>query len=280
VTGALDARAKGIMDMVELRYFTGTGNSRRMLDACRQVFAAGGRRTRLLSMTNAAGLDPETKLLGIGFPVYSLGAPRIVRNYLQSLPVLSERRQAFVLASIGGRNEEGWALQECRDLLSARGYDVFFSDAVLMPDNWMPMAYVPTPEEALRILERAETRLAGIAEKLMAGEGWHKPFVFPKFGPLGSRIIHHLFHKRGIHKLWKLFKATPACTGCGTCSRQCPLHAINMTGERPEWSAACEQCMRCMNTCPRRAIQQLEWIGHGSRRNQYREPHFNPALEV
>jgi ferredoxin len=265
--------------MVELRYFTGTGNSLRMLSVCQRAFAAAGWQTRLLSVTNAAGLDPETRLLGIGFPVYSLGAPRIVRNYLQSLPAVSEQRRAFVLASIGGRDEEGWALQECRDLLTAKGYDVSFSDAILMPDNWMPMAYVPTPEESARILERAESHLAEIAAKIIAGESAHKPFVFPKFGPLGSRAIHYLFHKRGIHRLWKLFKATPACTGCGTCAKHCPLHAIGMIGERPAWSAACEQCMRCMNTCPRHAIQQLEWIGHGSRRNQYKEPHFNPALE-
>jgi ferredoxin len=265
--------------MIELRYFTGTGNSRRMLSLCQEIFACGGWQTQLLSMTSSAGLDSKTMMLGIGFPVYSLGAPRIVRNYLQSLPVAAERRRAFVLASTGGQDEEGWALQECRDLLSARGYDVFFSDSILIPDNWMPMAYVPTTEESSGILERAETQLAGIAGKILTGESYHKPFVLPKFGPLGSRILHNLFHQLGIHRLWKLFKATPACTGCGICFRQCPLHAIRMTKEKPEWSSACEQCMRCMNTCPRHAIQQLEWIGHGGRRNQYREPHFNPALE-
>jgi epoxyqueuosine reductase QueG len=49
-----------------------------------------------------------------------------------------------------------------------------------------------------------------------------------------------------------------------------------MDGGRPRWSASCEQCMRCFNLCPKRAIEQLEGIGHGSRRERWMEPHFAP----
>jgi MinD superfamily P-loop ATPase len=76
--------------------------------------------------------------------------------------------------------------------------------------------------------------------------------------------------------MWKLFRATKACTSCGLCERTCPMGAITMVDGRPKWSKACEQCCRCFNYCPAQAIEQLDFIGKGSTRSRYRAPGFNP----
>ena len=57
----------------------------------------------MASLTQAAPLDPRAGMIGFCLPVYSLGAPRVVRSYLRQLPVQPVPVKAFVLATIGAK---------------------------------------------------------------------------------------------------------------------------------------------------------------------------------
>jgi len=51
------------------------------------------------------------------------------------------------------------------------------------------------------------------------------------------------------------------CTGCGTCEKRCPFHAISLEETSPEESCArvdhqvCFGCGVCAVTCPTGALQ-------------------------
>ena len=54
----------------------------------------------------------------------------------------------------------------------------------------------------------------------------------------------------------KLYKVTNECTGCGICSKVCPVGNITQKeNNKPVFKYNCESCLACANNCPQNAIQ-------------------------
>jgi ferredoxin len=259
--------------IASLRYFTGTGNSKRIAEICAEELAAAGYRAGIAAIPEAPA--EGASLACFCFPVYSLDLPRIAKRYLESLTPAESRIKTLLLVTGGDPDDFGWSLEEGRRILEAREYDLAYSSLVHMPNNWGPFMKAPDRSEAASMLEAGEAAARAATRAFISGERYARPMNLAKFGLLGSRFMRAGF-KLGVRRLWKLFRASAACTSCGLCARACPTGSIAMEGGRPRWSSSCEQCMRCFNLCPARAIMQLEPIGHGSRRERWMEPHFEP----
>jgi ferredoxin len=263
------------------RYFTGTGNSKRVAECCAEEFEAAGYRAEVSTILDGGAPAPGASLACFVFPVYSLDLPRIARRHLEGLPRPTGGPRALLLVTGGNEDDCGWSLVEGRRMLEEAGYDAAYADLVRMPNNWGTFMKVPAREEAAAILAAGEAKARASARAFLAGERYAKPLSLPVFGPLGSALVRALF-KLGVRRLWTKFRATDECSSCGLCARACPTGSITMEagrpgrGAKPRWSATCEQCLRCFNACPSRAIVQLEGIGHGSRRERWMEPSFKP----
>lgn len=260
---------------VVIRYFTGTGNTRRIAGRIGRALAAAGDQVDIAAIP---GPPPATDADRHVFcsPVYALGLPRVFKRYLAGLPALERPTPALLVVTAGNPDHAGWALRHGRELLDARNYRVSISETIHMPDNWTPFLPAPVEEVALARLAAGDALATQLAEDFLAGRERHRPFSLRSMTPAGSWLVHQGFHAMGINHMWSLFKATKACTSCGLCARTCPMGAIRMANGRPKWSRACEQCCRCFNLCPEKAIEQLDIIGRGSRRARYHEPGFKP----
>jgi len=86
---------------VDLKYFSGTGNSYKILDTCRKSFTQSGCNTRLSSITDKSTIDDKANLIGFCFPVYAFGIPRICRKYLQNLPEFLSPINTFLIITAG-----------------------------------------------------------------------------------------------------------------------------------------------------------------------------------
>ncbi|WP_418790495.1 EFR1 family ferrodoxin [Phosphitispora sp. TUW77] len=264
---------------IKLFYFTGTGNSLRVLEIMKKVFEKNGKTVHLCSITDGLCYDKEKyAYIGISFPVYSWGVPRVVRRFLANLPKVNYNQKVFVVATMGGKDEEGWALVDARKILMEKGYIITNSDSINMPNNWIVLSNPPSRAKAKIILDEGEEKAGKFAHNVLSNIEQNKKFIWPKIGLL-ALILYYLFKYCGIYHMWRMFRANERCISCNLCSTICPTKSIMIIDGKPKWTSVCEQCMRCINFCPEQAIEQLESIGKGSKRDRYHEPHYNPLTK-
>jgi ferredoxin len=265
-----------------LYYFSGTGNSKRIVDICRNELIKKQYDVEIIKLTRStvsAGLD-GVSLLGFVYPVIGLAAPRIIVQHLHSLPHAKQSVSLFLIATKGSDHNQGWAMMEPIKMLNEKGLKVIGAKSIHMPDNWMTFLKGKSEEAEKSLLEKAESSARDFILETIDNKSTIEKFQWPSFGPIASIIIKNIFRSIGIKRLWMHFKILSSCNGCGKCARICPTNSIRLENKKPRWSGTCEQCMCCVSFCPQKAIVQLEPIFHGSKNRKYHEPHFNPENEA
>ena len=231
-------------------YFTGTGNS---LAAARSLCRHLGD-CELVSIASLAGTSgeiiPDADRVGIVCPVYDLGLPSIVAEFVQRLN-LSHTGYCFAVLTMGGFGVS--ALHQLDDLIFARTRrhpDAAF--AVRMVGNFVPLYDPEKGTKQERRLADAEKRLAEVAAKIDMGLT-----VRPDIALLSGFLKRFMYDGfiRQIHYADKNFLADERCTSCGTCAAICPVHNIEMKEGKPVWQHHCELCCACIHLCPVEAIQ-------------------------
>ncbi|MCP4674684.1 MAG: hypothetical protein GY854_04050 [Deltaproteobacteria bacterium] len=265
------------MKRMILKYFSGTGNSMRIMDICNAYFKKEDCNSIMSSITETENDDySSADSIGFVFPVYAFGLPRICTQFLKSLPNTKDGQKAFLLVTAGALDESGFALKNGRNILGKKGYDVTYTDVIEMPSNWTTFDNPPPKDLADTILEKGEKQALEIASNIANDRTSHHRFNIPKRMGYSRLLFEYVsFHYFGIHQMWRMFRVSSSCNACGTCEKVCPTGSVVLVDETPCWNSSCEQCMRCVNFCPKQAIFQTHG-GETKGKNRYHEPHFKP----
>ena len=248
------------MKKAVIHYFTGTGNAEHAaLAAAAELFNSGYQTDTIRVEESVTPPSDDCDIDIFFFSVYSWSAAVMMKRYMRSMPHVNKRKAA-IFAVFGtsvpdkGGNP-GQALANARAILSRRGYDVFLTDGMRYPVNWIQFSQTPDKDIASIIMKKGDVQIGHFVQKIINGES-----SFYQCGGatyILTKIAAVMFGVAGRRLMGKFFIADSACTGCGVCAKSCPAHTIKMAPivHRPYWSFNCENCNRCMNICPESSIQ-------------------------
>jgi ferredoxin len=230
--------------------FSGTGNS---LQVARDLASELGD-TAVVSIPRAIRepLRPDAAdRIGIVFPVYAFGMPRIVVDFCSRLTP-AQPAYIFGVATYGG--VAGATLAQLQKRLAAGGLTLSAGFAVRMPGNYTPLYGAISARKQEKMFDRARERVREIAAAVKSG----RPGRIEKSNPLANLVLSRLLYPSAIshfREADRSFRVNDRCNSCEICRKVCPVENIEMREGRPVWLHRCEQCMACLQWCPTEAIQ-------------------------
>ncbi len=234
--------------------FSGTGNA---LVIARQLAERLGDTdvVRITSSPDFPATD-DVERFGLVFPVFGWGMPRIVRQFVQSMPTHAGQYLFAVATSAGS---PATTLRQLRGLLRARGADLHAGFAVrgefqISSQEEKPMAIIRLMTWLVRHSqpETLHERIDEIVETIR-DKGRHTPetSTLPA-NALG--VMMHGMARKFFRTADRSFGVSDACVSCGVCTRVCPRENVLLENGKPCWHGNCEFCYACMAWCPKGAI--------------------------
>ena len=230
-------------------YFSGTGNS---------AYAA----KRIAKETGDAAVDLFEKIRDhdvsdmysegpwvIVVPTYGWRIPRIVQKWIEDTDFKGSDKMYFVMTCGGSIGNAGKYLEKLcgKKKLAYEG-----CMGITMPENYLAMFTTPDEEEALRIIDRAESVIGRAALHIKHGQRFPKQEITFK-DKLSSGIVNDVYYPLFVRA--KKFYTTDRCISCGKCVSFCPLANVRLENGRPVWGDHCTHCMACICRCPKEAIE-------------------------
>jgi ferredoxin/flavodoxin len=238
---------------VGLFYFSGTGNTQVVTELLAEAFERHGAQVEVARIEHVlqgqARFDPEAyDLVGIGHPTHCFDAPRIVYDFVDTLPQ-AEHKRTFIFKTAGDFiSVNNTASKTVSRQLERKGYDVFYDRIVCMPTNWA-MKY--DDEFSKQLCYVAIAKVEHMAGEILAGQSRN-----PRVNPLLRWTARLLSRGEdwGARRFGKRLAVTDACTDCDTCIDNCPTNNIHRENGQIAFGNECVWCMRCIYACPQQAI--------------------------
>ncbi len=231
-------------------YFSATGNTKKIADAMVKRFMEMGSQVEKLDITLPNSRRPGMDLSNFdaavfGSPIHSMRAPRVVREWLDSLDGAGMKCATFF--TYGGFQVHP-THYDTRERLRRRGFTVVASAEFLGAHTfnlggWQSMNSRPGDDDlklAARYAEVIHGRFSG-EDMAVAGElnpGPYSEEQLDQFEGFRYKAVSQLPTRSGAE-----------CSMCMLCQEECPAGA--MEAENGEAQAGkCICCLHCLQICP------------------------------
>lgn len=242
--------------------FSATGNS---LYVAKKI-AGQLENTRLVLMNHISinELYEESERVGFIFPVYFMGIPNLVRDFIKRLNI-SEKTYYFSIATMGG--SDFLSHLQINALLEERGAKLSYSSNLLLPGNYQILYDVPNQDKQEGMFKKVETDIEQIVKdiSLLKEKQTQK---HSKLSVSFFNLIYQNFYSKPGGRDYH-FRANENCIHCELCAKVCPVNNIQMQNGLPGWKGDCQECLACLHWCPKEAIQYKKIT---ARRKRYHHP--------
>lgn len=236
------------MKRVCLYYFTGSGNTWKILQRAQDVFESEGYECQLYDMAKTKIAKPEDcSYVGLFFPVAIQSTFPLVWSFVEALPAMKDQK-IFMVDTL--EDFSGGVVGPMKKILTKKGYDCVGAKEIKMSSSMQqnPQKAAQGYEKNNRGLEQAEQF---VYDLLQGRTAWRRI-------PILSDAMRQISKKRNIwtKQSEKLSLEHSECILCGLCQKNCPVGAIDeIEGQIVINHDLCESCMRCVNHCPKNAFR-------------------------
>ncbi|HEY8889711.1 MAG TPA: EFR1 family ferrodoxin [Clostridium sp.] len=222
---------------MKVLYFTGTGNS---LYVAKKL---GGEYYSIPKLIKEGRYEFEDEKIGIVFPCYYGGVPKIVEEFLNKAILKSE--YIFSVTTYGFIS--GATTKHLLEIGKRNGIDFSYIDEIVMVDNFL-LGFDMKKQVQSQPKKNIEENLASIIKDIEDGRKYiMKQSVFLGLSRfIGKKIYNYHFQKN--------FYVENNCNGCKVCEKVCPVDNIKVD-KKPVFKDNCQQCLACIHNCPQRAIR-------------------------
>lgn len=204
-------------------------------------------------------IDIKADRVGIVFPVYAWGMPRIIEEFVNKL---SFNKKTYIFAVATCVAIQGNTLKELDKLLRQRGAGLNAGFAVkagrssLMQLNMLDKIIIKLDNNRKQIKSGSDriNEIANTIRKL----AFNKPETSSPIANMFGSIFHNLAIKT-FKSIDCKFYIEENCNGCGSCVKLCPRLNITLENDRPVFSHNCELCHACIQWCPNFAIKHPDF---------------------
>lgn len=227
--------------------FSGTGNSLKIA----KDFSNKLENSKIIPIASLWRQDtiiPQSEKIGLIFPLYFMGCPSIIIEFLNKLDVNKVNYIFTVVTSHHGSS--GATLHQINKILRKNSKAINAGFSIRMPGNYIPMYDIASKESHKRDFEQAKENIKIIADIVNNNrEKLEKKFL-PRIGSFFNKLFRKKVNRSDLN-----FYADEKCDSCEVCEKTCPVNNIKIVDGKPEWQHKCQRCLACIHFCPQEAIQ-------------------------
>lgn len=234
-------------------YFSGTGNTKHCTEKLVRLLDETAR-TIPMEDKAAADLLSRHDFIVLAYPVQYSNMPVMVREFVKDHSSIWNGKKVLCVATQALFSGDGAGC--AARLLKKYGAEIVGGLHICMPDSIGDVKLLKkSVGKNWEIIRTANQKIVKCAAKIKQGkypkDGLY--FYHRIAGLLGQRLWFYGKTKGYTDKL----KISDACTGCGLCTRLCPMENIVLENSKAVPQNHCTMCYRCINSCPARAITLL-----------------------
>lgn len=218
-----------------LYYFSATGNClttarilSKELEECKII--------SIVSLKDDKIIDVKDDCVGFVFPIYYGDMPCLVRNVIQKMRFT---KNSYIFAFSTYRGHPGDIAKRLDMLLQNRKQKLSLCVGIAMPGN----SFLSTPEQIFNTLDHQKENIKKLVNQIIE----HQVEDYSLLKLPDPSPVSKLWNMRGI-------KADSNCTGCGVCTRVCPMDNIKIVNKKAVIGNDCLTCLACFHWCPVEAV--------------------------
>ena len=235
-------------------YFSGTGNTKKVVDALSEQFIKNDCDVVLHNVENKLDKNlNDFDLIGIAYPIHAFNAPPIIVKFVQSLPKLQEQKRLFIVKTSGEPLKlNNISSGKIKRILQKKNIILHNEYHYCMPYN---MIFRHSDSMAYKMWTTASNLIPIDCKEILTEKD-----VKLKYVPFGSFLawVFRIEHWGGRFN-GKKYKVNENCIHCAKCVRDCPTHNIKIEDGKFVFGNNCIMCMRCSFMCPKNAIK-IGWF--------------------
>ena len=217
-------------------YFTATGNN---LYVAKRI---GGESYSIPKLIKEGQFDFEDEKIGIVFPVFNGGVPKIVEEFLNKANLKS--KYIFGVATYGAFS--GAASGHLLEIGKRNGIEFAYISEIIMVDNYLP-GFDMNKQVQGEAKKHIEEKLIKTINDIQDNRKYiRKHSTIREFTRLMQRKLYE-------EQFEKNFSIENNCNGCKVCEKVCPVDNI-IVDKKPVFGSNCQHCLACIQNCPQKAI--------------------------